>query len=238
MADLCKFFRKVCREYNDPVPEGFIDSLLRNYDYAVLQEVKESLYDYNEDQIAREIKNYLFAVNFEIGAVETCKFTGDRLHVTEEFLEGIESKLLEGTAEKTQQYAFRRDTQREYTTRTLTQEILLEGMDITETELYRALHERYIHNLKEKVLEPMLGNENFRRAVKDFGAEDFKAYDKKIRSGVEFLIRNLCEKFRYTQAGAREVCIYVIDSQPGSRGAPAAAEESLQANGLPIELTI
>ena len=238
MADLCKFFKKVCKEYNEPVPEGFMDSLLGNYDYTVLQEVKESLYDYNEEQIAREIKNYLFAINFEDDAVETCKFTGDRIHITEEFLAGIESKLLDTTAGKTQQLAFRRDTQREYTTRTLTQEILVEGLDITETGLYASLHERYIHNLKEKVLDPMLGNENFRRAVKDYDTEEFKTYDKKIRSGVEFLINNLCSKFGYTQVGAREVCIYVIDSQLGKTAKPPTMEESPRENGTPIELSV
>ena len=233
MADLCKFFKKICKEYNDPVPEGFMDSLLGNYDYTVLQEVKESLYFYNEEQIAREIKNYLFAINFEIGAVETCKFTGDRIHVTEELMESIESKLLDVSAGKTQQLAFRRETQREYTTRTLTQEILVEGLDITESDLYAKLHDRYIHNLKEKVLDPMIGNENFRRAVKDFNSAEFKTYDEKIRTGVEFLMDNLCKKFGYTQFGAREVCIYVIDSQLGIKNEP-----KLEENEAPIELAI
>ena len=59
-----------------------------------LQEVKESLYYYNQEQISREIQNYLFAINFEIGAVETCTYTGEKLVITEEFLEGIESRLL------------------------------------------------------------------------------------------------------------------------------------------------
>ena len=238
MADLCKFFKKVCKEYNDPVPPGFMDSLLGNYDYTVLQEVKESLYYYNEEQIDREIKNYLFAINFENGAVEICKFTGDRIQVTEEFLEDIESKLLDTSAGKTQQLAFRRETQREYTTRTLTQDILVEGLDIAETDLYAALHDRYIRNLKEKVLAPLLGNENFRRAVKDFDSAEFKTYDEKIRTGVEFLVNNLCTKFGYSQFGAREVCIYVIDSQLGKENEPGKTEAGLQENGAPIELAI
>jgi hypothetical protein len=66
--------------------------------------------------------------------------------------------------------------------------------------------------LKEKVLDPFLENENFRRAIKDYGEEDYKTYDKKIRDDVSYLITNLCKNFQYAEQGAREVCIYVIDS--------------------------
>ena len=74
------------------------------------------------------------------------------------------------------------------------------------------MHEKYVQNLKEKVLDPFLENDNFRRAIKDYGKEDFKAYDKKIRNDVAYLMNNLCENFKYTEKGAKEVCIYVIDS--------------------------
>jgi hypothetical protein len=62
------------------------------------------------------------------------------------------------------------------------------------------------------VLDPFLENENFRRAIKDYREEDFKTYDKKIREDVSYLIRNLCDNFDYTEQGAKEVCIYAIDS--------------------------
>ena len=89
---------------------------------------------------------------------------------------------------------------------------MLDGIPITETELYRSLHERYIHNLKEKVLEPLLKNENFRQAIKDFKEDSFKSHDERIREDVTFLINNLCTKSKYTEQGAKEVCIYVIDN--------------------------
>ena len=94
MSDLCNFFTKARKEIKDLIPKGFLDSLLRMYDYTILQEVKESLYYYNEEQISREIQNYLFAINFEIGSVETCNYTGEKLEITEDFLESIEGKLL------------------------------------------------------------------------------------------------------------------------------------------------
>jgi hypothetical protein len=182
------------------------------YNYQVLQEVKESLYYYNEEQISREIQNYLFAVNFEPGAVVTCKYTGERLEISEDFFEAIESRLLGVGTDRAERLDFREETQKEYASRTLTQEIMAEGKPVTETTLYQSLHELYIHNLKEKVLDPFLKNENFRRAIKDFDTPAFKTYDKKIRDDVTFLMGNLAKKFRYTKIGAKEVCMYVIDN--------------------------
>lgn len=211
MASLCQFFEKINAEYENPIPEGFLDSLLRMYNFTVLQQVKAALYYYNEEKISRDIQNYMFATNFEIGAVERCSYTGEKLEISEAFLESIETKLLDPSADKTKQLSFRRGVQKEYTTKTLTQEIMVEEKPITETTLYTDLYERYVFNLKEKVLDPLLKNENFRRAIKDFETDKFKAYDKKIKNDVQYLIENLIAKFGYTQQGAREVCLYVID---------------------------
>jgi len=212
MSQLCNFFTKSRKELSELIPGGFLDSLLRMYDYTILQEVKESLYYYNEEQISRDIQNYLFAINFEPGSVETCTYTGEKLEISEEFFEGIEMRLLGTKVEKKVRQAFREDTQKEYTTKTLTQEMMVDGKLITETKIYTAMHGRYVHNLKEKVLDPFLENENFRRAIKDYGEEDFKTYDKKIREDVSYLINNLCDNFSYAEQGAKEVCMYVIDS--------------------------
>jgi predicted Ser/Thr protein kinase len=212
MSDLCKFFMKVHKEVRDLIPQGFLDSLLRMYDYTVLQEVKESLYSYNEEQIAREIQNYLFAINFEIGTSVLCSYTREKLEISEEFLSGIEYRLLGSAATRFQRLEFRKETQREYTSRTLTQEIMVEGLNLTQTAIFQDLRDRYIYNLKEKVLDPLLENENFRRAIKEFNEEGFKTYDKKIREDVRYLITNLGKKYRYSEQGAKEVCIYVIDN--------------------------
>ncbi len=186
---------------------------MRLYDYTVLQEVKESLYYYNEERISRDIQNYLFAVNFEPGAVQVCTFTREKLEISEDFFHGIETRLLGADVTRLQRLNFRREAQREYTADTLTREIMAEGKKITETRLYAMMHERYVHNLKDKVLDPFLENENFRRAIKDYeNKEVFKTYDKKIRADVGFLMNNLCKNFHYTRQGAKDVCMYVIDS--------------------------
>lgn len=209
MSMLGKFFRKYCKQDRDILPMGFLDSLLRMYNYTVLQEVKESLYYYNEEQISRDIMNYIFAVNFESGTAEVCQFTGERLEINEDFFSRIEARLQVDPSSST---AFRNSVQKSYTTIALPQEMLRDGLDIKETSLYDHLYEKCIYNLKEKVLEPFLDNENFRRAVKDYNKEDFKTYDEKIQTDVTFMIENLQQKYRYSRQGAKEICIYVVDN--------------------------
>ena len=212
MLFLYNFFNKIRKEMSDSIPKGFLDSLLHMYNYTVLQEVKESLYYYNEEQISLDIQNYLFAINFEPGSVETCNFTGKKIEITEDFFDDIERHLLGEDEEKKNRTTFRKETQKEYASVTLPQEIMLFEKRITETELFATLFDRYVYHLKEKALDPFLENENFRRAIKDYGKEDFKTYDNRIREDVTYLSDNLCNKFGYTKKGAKEVCIYVIDN--------------------------
>jgi predicted Ser/Thr protein kinase len=211
MSMLCKFFHAQ-KELKASIPDGFLDSMLLMYDFSTLQEVKESLYYYNEEQIHRDILHYMFAVNFEPGTVETCKFTGEKVHISEELLDGFERRMLGEKIERVKLLNFRKDTQKEYTTRTLTQEIMVAGTPPTETRLFQSLKDRYVFSLKEKVLDPFLENENFRRAIKDYAEEDFRTYDKKIRDDVTFVIENLMRRYRYTEHGARAICMYVIDN--------------------------
>ena len=155
---------------------------------------------------------YLFAINFEFGSVETCTYTEEKIEVTEEYLDNIEKRILGAVIKKEKKVAFRKDCQKEYTTKTLTQEILVEGKSIIDSKIFNSLKERYIHNLKENVLDPFLENKNFRLALKDYGSKSFKTYDRKIQNDVTSLIQNLETKFRYSVKGAREVCIYVVDN--------------------------
>lgn len=212
MAMLYNFFRERRTDLLNAIPAGFLDSLVNSYNYTVLQEVKESLYYYNEERISRDVQNYLFATNFEPGSIERCVYTGEILEITEDFFEGLESRILGAGLSKTERLAFRKESQNLYASKILTQEMLLEGKELTETTIYHALRERYVHNLKEKVMDPFLKNDNFRRAIKDFATGAFKNYDKRIREEVNFLMRNLKDKFGYSAQGAKEVCIYVIDS--------------------------
>ncbi|GAB6144099.1 serine protein kinase PrkA [Desulfocicer niacini] len=213
MPELCTFFKGVIKDYPKMVPDGFLDSLLRMYEYNVLQQVKESLYYYNEQQITKDIKNYISALTFELGTEARCLFTGEEINVTESFLSSIESRLFAEGITMEKRIEMRNDVLTQYTTHALPREIMVEDKDIIETRLFMSLYERYVFNLKKRVLEPFLSNENFRRAIRDFDTSDFKTYDKRIRSDVKFLIKNMAKKFQYTEQGAKEVCIYVIDSE-------------------------
>ena len=211
MSILVKYF-KSRRDLHASIPDGFLSSLQRMYDYSVLQEVKESLYYYNEDQIAREIQNYIFAVNFELNSIVTCPYTGDKFQITEEYLKTFEVRILGLQARDEERLTLRGDTQKEYATRTLPQEMMDNPKTLHHAGLFQSLNERYIYNIKEKVLDPFLDNENFRRAIKDFDGDDFRTYDRRIRDDVTYLMNNLIKKYRYTSQGAKAVCIYVIDN--------------------------
>ena len=211
MSTLVKYF-KSRKDLHASIPDGFLASLQLMYDYSVLQEVKESLYYYNEEQIAVEIQNYIFAVNFETSTTVTCPYTGTKFQITEESLKAFEARILGPQATQLERLALRKDTQKEYATRTLPQEMMGNEKTLHHTTQFAALNERYIYNIKEKVLDPFLENENFRRAIKDYDSEDYKTYDRRIRNDVTYLIDNLIGKYRYTPQGAKAVCIYVIDN--------------------------
>lgn len=212
MSMLCDFFTRKKRELLQSIPSGFIDSLLRMYNYNVLQEVKESLFYYNDLQINKDILHYIFAVNFEPDVEQLCNFTGEKIKITEDFFSNIEMRLVGVNATLSRRREFRESIQWEYTSQTLTRDILLDQKNIKDTEIFIRLKDRYVQNIKEKALDPFLQNENFRMAIKDYNTADFKTYDRRIRLDVRFLLRNLQKKFHYTEQGAGEVCIYVIDN--------------------------
>jgi hypothetical protein len=131
--------------------------------------------------------------------------------VTEAFLESIENRFMSEKIDAGARQQIRTDVLKEFTTRALTQEMMIQGKPVTETRLFAMLHDKYIHNLKKQVLAPFVANENFRNAIKDFDTKKFKTHDKRIKKDVRFLIDNLSAKFGYTIQGANEVCMYVID---------------------------
>ncbi len=214
MSMLYKFFIEQEDRFKK-IPEKFLDSLVTLYDYNVLQEIKEALYNYNKKEITRDILNYMFAINFELNSKVTCVYTNDDIDVTEEFFGRIEKLLLkeQSSAKKSTAREFRDYVQKEYTSKTLTYEIGVENKAITATTLFNLLLDKYQYNLKEDVLTPFLKNDNFRNAIKDYSKSEFKSYDKNIIRDVRFLIKNLKKKYGYTEEGAQQICIYIMDNK-------------------------
>lgn len=204
------FFNK--RPYlDDEIPEGFVEAIRDMYDFNVLQQVKESIYSYNHDHISKDIQNYLFAINYEIGDIKVSPYTNDSIEVSDEYLKKFEVIFLGTDCTRRERRAFRHDVLSEYISATLAQEIRLEGKQIVDSEQFQKLLDKYTHNLKENALVVYLDNDNFRRAINDYGSNSFNTYDKRLKQDVSSLIKNLKEKFKYTEEGAKQVSIYVLD---------------------------
>jgi len=206
-----KYFTSKSNPYSADIPAGFIDSLVDMYDFNVLQEIKESIYSFNEKQISRHIQNYLFAINFEPGETKKSEFTGDIIEIDEDYFKNFEALYLGTTSTPAERINFRKDIHHDYITNTLSQEIRIENKKLTETEQFKSLFEKYTRNLKENALAPYTENDNFRRALNDFGTDNFNAYDQKMKRDVIQLISNLVGKFGYSKEGAKQVSIYAMD---------------------------
>jgi predicted Ser/Thr protein kinase len=213
MDMIIKFFKEELNGNYLEAPDGFIDSLEDMYDYNVLQEIKEAIYFYNESQIEKDIQNYLFAINFDAGTIEKNNFTGDKIEITEEFFTNFENIFLGSSVNETKRKEFRKDAIKEYISKTLAQEIRSESKKLNETSQYRDLFKKYTKNLKENVLVSYKENDNFRRAISDFGKDGFRNYDSRLQGDVKRLIKNLNKKFGYSEKGAKQVALYVIDKK-------------------------
>lgn len=214
MDNVCYFFKnKLSEEQLRKIPKEFLEALLNWYDFGVLNEVKEALYFYNKKQIQDDLLNFLFAVNYDIGTEVTCPYTKDLVKITSSFFQFIGNLVTGQQMNEKDIIDFVQQVQRKYV-EILSQDSRVREVEvITATQLYQEFFEAYTHNLKEKVLQPFVNNEHFREAIKHFGTEKFKAYDTRIKEGVEYMIRNLVAKFDYTDQGAIEVCLYVIDNK-------------------------
>lgn len=212
MDMVCDFFSQKDDVFKE-IPTGFLDSLHDLYDYGVLQEVKEAIYYYNENQIKKGVSNYLFAINYEIGEKHKSPYTDDIVEIDSDFFKDFELVILGKAVTDSRRAAFRQETLNEYISRTLSQEIRLDKLELSETSLFKNLMERYTKNLKENSLAQYAGNENFRRAILDYNTPGFNSYDEKLKRDIKQLIGNLKQKFKYSTEGARQAAVYVIDKK-------------------------
>ena len=211
--DLVKqFFERNKQSFGDDIPQDFIDKLEDLYDYNVLQEVKEAIYDYNESIISRDIQNYLYAINFEIGETKKCEYTNDVIEITEDYLQNFEARILKPNSTVKNRKDLRAEIHREYIKSTLSIEIRVENRKIDDTSQFKNLFDKYTRNLKENALAPYIDNENFRRAIQDFNTPAFENYDDRMKRDINLLISNLKMKFKYSDIGAKQVSLYVLEN--------------------------
>ncbi len=195
------------------IPVGFIKSVKDMYNYTVLQQVKEASYSYNNEQITREILNYLFAINYEPEVTKKSTYTGDQIQITEDYFKLFELTVLGSGVTDDQRSAFRKDMQSIYISRTLSQEIRVEGKQLNQTDQFADLFKKYTKMLKQNALSPYLENENFRRAIVAHGTENYKTFDKRLQREVDMLLANLKGKFKYNKRNAKQVSLYVLDNK-------------------------
>ena len=191
---------------NENIPKNFLASLIGSYDYAVLSEMKEAMYFYNREQISRDILNYLYAINYDMGIKVRCPFTNEEIEVTLVFIKLMASRIAGREMTDSDAVRFAKETQKKYAIT-----IAKERTHLTETDLYKDFFASYVKNLKEKVLQPFVNNPNFREIIKAFGTREFDTFDTRLREQVVFMIRNLVDKFGYTEQGAKEICLYIVD---------------------------
>jgi len=96
-------------EYIKKLPEGFLKSIVDSYDYNLMQEIKEAIYYYNETQIERDIKNYLFSINFDTGTTVKSDYTGDIIDIDEDYFKNFEAIFLGTTSTIKERQSFRQD---------------------------------------------------------------------------------------------------------------------------------
>ncbi|MBI2057653.1 MAG: serine protein kinase PrkA [Candidatus Yanofskybacteria bacterium] len=216
MDNVCDFFKhRVSRDTrNENIPKNFIGSLVNWYDYMVLNEIKESLYFYNKEQIHKDILNYIYAVNYDVGSKIKCEWTQQELEVSTEFLKILGSCFTSTDLGDHGALEFAKEVQKKF--RKVVAQLQskkITGKKISETELYQELFTAYTKNLKEKLPEPFLKSDNFKEAVKCFGTEKFKTFDTRLKEHATHMTRNLEEKFGYSEQGAKEICLYAIEQK-------------------------
>lgn len=211
MANVSEYFKHgIGKEQRDKyIPQEFLASLENWYDYSVLNEVKEALYFYNKNQIVQDILHYLWAVNYDLGAKTRCSYTNKEIEVTIDFLKLIGGYICGRQLSDEEAKTLALNYQKKYV-QFLSQD---PSQDITQTEFYQDLLHAYTANLKEKALQPFLKNETFREAIKSFGTQEFEPFDERLKEHVRHMIKTLVERFGYTEEGAREVCLYVLDKR-------------------------
>jgi len=206
MEDIRSFFKKH-EQYKERIPKGFIDSIIRLYNYNIMQEIKESLFHQNEERISKDIQNYLFASNYDLGEKLLCPYTKETVEVSEQFFASIEQYLLPGNAGPRAKKKFREEAAAKFG---VNLQQMQEDNDICKTEIYSELYDNYLNNLREHIFQPFLQYTAFENAIKEFGTPKFEVYDNRTKEEVTFLIKNLVEKFKYSKEGAKRVCLYII----------------------------
>lgn len=212
MGNVAEYFRNLPEKMAAMVPKGFTEALFRLYEITILNEVKEAIFNVNEQQIVDAISDYLYALNFEMGETVRSKYTENEFTITEDWLYGVEQYLFEEGMSATEIAARRRAIHKEYIARTLAQDIRIKKMEISDTEQFAQLFKKYGDTLKKHALEPYMANSNFRRALTEYHTENFNTYDSRLKGDIKFMLKSMQKKFCYSAEGALVAVLHVVEN--------------------------
>ncbi|MFH1195061.1 MAG: serine protein kinase PrkA [bacterium] len=198
-------------QYSSKIPRGFINSIIHLYDYNVMQQIKKSLFQQNEERISRDIQNYLFALSYDAGEKLLCPYTQENIEINDQFYNSFEQHLLKKTATESERKKFRSELSSKFTINL--QEMQVSDLHVTDTVIFKDLYGSYMKNLREHIFQPFLQYTSFENALKEYGTPKFEVFDNKTKEQVRFLITNLIKKFKYSKEGAIQVCLYVLNNK-------------------------
>jgi predicted Ser/Thr protein kinase len=210
-------FVKSESDFKTKIPAKFTDALFNLYEYNILDEVKESIYFYNETKMKRDIKNYLFALNFEKGEKITSHYTGDIIELNDDFYNSIEPFLYGNDIDEKSIIKLRKEEHITYITNTLSKEIKVKEKTIEQTEQFEYLLRKYSDNLKQFALAPYENNSHFKRCIESFNTPAFNKFENPLKKTVNRLITNMGNKFGYTEESAQHIILYVIENNLNER---------------------
>lgn len=216
MLDVLDFVKNENALQNQ-ITQKFAQTLFTLYEFNILDEVKEAMYFYNEEKMTKDIKNYLFALNFDIGQTVHCPYTNDTFEVNEYFFQSIEAFLVEEGQDKYEPQILRKQEHITYISKTLSVEMQIHGKNIEETSQFQQLMYKYTNNLKKSSIAPYENNDHFRRCVEAFLTVNFKKFEQNLQDIINQIIQNLITKFGYNEYSAKYIILYVLDNKLNER---------------------
>jgi hypothetical protein len=198
---------------HSPDLEKIVKSINRVYNFNVLEQVRESLYEYNKERISKDIQNYMYSVSFKENEQVKSPYTSEKFIATKEYFEEMEHLFIgKDGITKYEREIFRKKMSEVFAVKTLSQEIMLHNKNIKETTQYKDLFQKYIKNAKHGTLEPLTKNNSFLQTIKDFGNSKFEKQPESNQRKAKLLIKNLEEKFGYNEKESRQIAIYVLEN--------------------------
>ena len=195
--------------------ENFLDALVSDYYYDVLDDMKDSIFSYNEKDMYNDVMDYLVAITSEKdGQIIVSPFTGRKLKITEEYLANKEAKILGTDLTKEERiesmYRYRKMLARDIAKLNLESKKISDH--IRETEFYNEIIEDYKSNVRKHILDEFFHNDTFMSAIRNYETDKFKIYDDKTRNNVSRLLWNMQDKYGYTLEGAKDVSIEILSN--------------------------